>query len=115
MQRSINSLIGDNIGAGVHSAPGVTGYQINGPDGKIGVITDFILSDQSWKLIYLVVEPHDPVVGKKLLIAVRHIKRVEQHTSTVFVDVSAASVKNCTDLNKIPEHVYLEIVHPAPQ
>jgi hypothetical protein len=47
----------------------VTGYQVQGSDGAIGHIADFIVDDESWDVRYLVVDTSNWWLGKKVLVA----------------------------------------------
>ncbi|MHB1921147.1 MAG: PRC-barrel domain-containing protein [Chitinophagaceae bacterium] len=72
----------------------VTGYGIHATDGEIGHIKDYIIDDQNWRLLYLIVDTHNWFGGKKVLIAVRHIREVQWPNSKVMVDVPIAAVEN---------------------
>ena len=72
----------------------VTGYHVHATDGEIGHVKDFIMDDQTWKLVCLEVDTHNWLGGKKVLLEVRHIREVQWINSKVFVDLSVASIKN---------------------
>lgn len=72
----------------------VKGYHIHSADGEIGHVHDFITDDETWKLEYLVVDTHNWIGGKKVLIPVKHIKKVEWADSTVHLDVSNDFIKS---------------------
>ena len=72
----------------------VAGYNIQATDGEIGHVKDFILNDQNWRILYLVVDTHNWFGGKKVLVSVRHIREVEWQNSKVFVNITVASVEN---------------------
>jgi uncharacterized protein YrrD len=78
----------------LRSTKEITGYNIHAIDGEIGYIKDFIIDDQTWKLLYLVVNTHKWFGGKKVLIEVSHIRQVEWDKSKVFVNITVDSVKN---------------------
>jgi sporulation protein YlmC with PRC-barrel domain len=85
----------------------VTGYHIHAIDGDIGHVNDFILDDQTWQISYLVIDTHNWIGGKKVLVAVRHITEVQWENSKVVVDLSVDAVKNSITVDKwdyiIPE------------
>ena len=84
----------------------VKGYHIHATDGEIGHVNDFIIDDQTWKLEYLVVDTHNWLGGKKVLIATKHIQKVQWENSKVFVDVMIDVIKNSESFDE------LEFVNP---
>jgi sporulation protein YlmC with PRC-barrel domain len=72
----------------------VTGYHIHAIDGEIGHVKDFIMDDRTWQIVWLVVDTHNWIGGKKVLIPVRHIKEVQWENSKVVADETVDSVKN---------------------
>jgi hypothetical protein len=75
--------------------------------GDIGHVNDFIIDDQTWQLSYLVVDTHNWLGGKKVLVAVRHITHVQWADAKVLVDLNTDAIKNSTPVDKwdfiIPE------------
>lgn len=53
----------------LRSAREVRGYHLEGNDGAIGHVSDFIVDDESWALRYLVIETGSWWAGKKVVIA----------------------------------------------
>ncbi len=62
-------------------------------DGDIGHIHDFVIDDDNWQLLYLVVDTHNWLGGKKVLIVVHKILKVEWENSKVYVDLTISAVK----------------------
>jgi sporulation protein YlmC with PRC-barrel domain len=85
-----------NPGDDLHlrSTENVRGYHIHGTDGEIGHIKDYIIDDQTWGLQNLIVDTHNFIGGKKILIPVRHIKEIQWYNSLIFVDMTIDSIKN---------------------
>jgi sporulation protein YlmC with PRC-barrel domain len=85
----------------------VKGYHIHANDGDIGHVNDFILDDQTWQISFLLVDTHNWIGGKKVLVAVRHIKDVQWENSKVVVDITVDEIKNGSAIDKwdyiIPE------------
>jgi sporulation protein YlmC with PRC-barrel domain len=84
----------------------VTGYHLHATDGDIGHVKDFIMDDETWQVMYLVVAIHNWLGGKKVLIPVRLIEKVEWDSSKVFIDASVAFVENS------PLFDAAEYIHP---
>jgi sporulation protein YlmC with PRC-barrel domain len=61
--------------ATLRSAKEVIGYRVKGEDGGLGRVDDIILDDETWKLVYLVLDTSSILQnGKKTLIAIPWIK-----------------------------------------
>jgi sporulation protein YlmC with PRC-barrel domain len=82
--------------ADVHlrSAKEVTGYHIEGTDGAIGHVKDFMLDDESWAIQYMVIETSNWWVGKSVLIAPEWTSRISWFDRKVYVDMTREAIKN---------------------
>lgn len=61
----------------LRSTERVTGYHIHATDGEIGHVNDFIIDDQTWQITAIVVDTHNWFGGKKVVIQVAHIRKIE--------------------------------------
>ncbi|EHQ31036.1 PRC-barrel domain-containing protein [Mucilaginibacter paludis] len=77
----------------LRSTKKVTGYHVHAKDGDIGHIHDFVVDDQTWQLLYLVIDTHNWLGGKKVIIAVADILKVDWDNSKVYVDLTISAVK----------------------
>lgn len=73
----------------------ITGYHIQATDGEIGHVNDFIMDDKTWEIKFIVVDTHNWFGGKKVIIPVGLIKKIEWTDSKVFLDMSMNAVKKC--------------------
>jgi hypothetical protein len=82
--------------ADVHlrSAKEVTGYHIEGTDGALGHVKDFMLDDESWAIPYMVIETSNWWVGKSVLIAPEWTSRISWLGRKVYVDMTREAIKN---------------------
>jgi uncharacterized protein YrrD len=71
----------------------VDGYTIHATDGEIGHINDFIIDDQTWELTHLVVDTHDWIGGKKVLIEAAHVHSISFLSRLVYVDITIGAVE----------------------
>ncbi|MGA3268835.1 MAG: PRC-barrel domain-containing protein [Verrucomicrobiota bacterium] len=71
----------------------VRGYHIQGTDGEIGHVEDFIIDDVTWAIRYLVVDTKNWWPGKHVLIAPQWIERVSWEESKVFVNLEREMIK----------------------
>jgi sporulation protein YlmC with PRC-barrel domain len=72
----------------------VGGYHIEGTDGQIGHVQDFIVDDETWAIRYLVVNTSNWWLGRKVLVAPAWIERVSWPDSKVHVSMSLSTIKN---------------------
>ena len=84
----------------LRSTKKITGYHVHAKDGEIGHITDFMIDDHTWQLLYIVVDTHNWFGGKKVLIAVDHVLKVEWDNSKVYVDMTISAVKKSKLFNE---------------
>jgi len=89
---------GDNLH--LRSTHRIAGYRIHATDGEIGHVSDFILDDNSWKLIYLVVVTKNWFGGKKVLISVQDIREIRWVESEIYIDISVNAVKQSKTLDR---------------
>jgi hypothetical protein len=79
----------------LRSANEVKGYDIEATDGAIGHVADFILSDDNWAIVYLVVDTSNWLPGgRKVLIAPDWLKSVSWAKRGVNITLSVQQVKD---------------------
>jgi sporulation protein YlmC with PRC-barrel domain len=76
----------------LRSTETITGYHIHASDGEIGHVKDFIIDDQTWQVMFIVVDTTNWFGGKKVLIPISHIKKIEWTDNLVYLNVSKAAV-----------------------
>lgn len=82
----------------LRSTAKVAGYDIQATDDSIGHVEDFLFDDESWAIRYLVVDTRNWWPGgKKVLLAVRSIERIDWSGSKVYVKLTRDAVKNSPD------------------
>ena len=77
----------------LRSCTEVTGYHIQALDGEVGHVEDFIVDDDKWLVRYLVVDLNNLLPGRKVLLAVQWIDRINWSESKVHVDLESDRVK----------------------
>lgn len=70
----------------------VSGYGTNASDGEIGHVAYFIIEDKTWELVDLVVDTHDWIGGKKVLVAVAHVHSISYLNWLVYVDIKIEDI-----------------------
>lgn len=69
----------------LRSTRAVTGYQVHALDGAVGHIRDFVVDDQSWTILELVVQTARWYGAKKVGMSPTDVERVSFEQSAVFV------------------------------
>lgn len=84
----------ETIDPHLQSTRDVRDYSIATTDGEIGHVIDFLVDDETWALRYLVVDTHNWLPGKHVLIAPAWIKKVSWAEGQVCVDLSREVIKH---------------------
>ena len=96
------ALQSDQTGdAHLRGAAEVGGYQIEGNDGAIGRVDDFIVDDETWQIRYLVIDTSSWWFGKKVLVAPQWASRVSWEEGRVYVDMTRQAIKNSPEWDSI--------------
>ena len=77
----------------LRSTKELCGYHIQGSDGAIGHVEDFIVDDETWEVLYLVVNTRNWWMGKKVLIAPRWASHISWKDQVVTVEMSRETIK----------------------
>lgn len=79
----------------------ITGYHIHAIDGEIGHVNDFIIDDETWKVLYLVIDTSNFIGGEKILISVINIQEIQWLQSKVMVNMTKASINECISFDEL--------------
>lgn len=72
----------------------VAGYQIKATDGSVGHIWDFLINDANWEIEYLIIDTHNLIGGKKVLLKVDHVTEIQWEDEIVVVDMNIHLIKS---------------------
>jgi sporulation protein YlmC with PRC-barrel domain len=72
----------------------VVGYQIEALDGSIGHVEDFIISEETWQIKYLVIDTQNWWPGKKVLVSTDWIQDVRWTDRSVKVELTKDVIKS---------------------
>lgn len=78
----------------LRSSKEVLGYHIHGTDGDIGHVEDIIFDDESWHIMYFVVNTRNILPDKKVLLPLLWVKEISWAQSNVKVDLTCQSIKD---------------------
>jgi sporulation protein YlmC with PRC-barrel domain len=92
----------------LQSSKDLMGYEIEASDGKIGMVTDFVLDDADWRIRYLIVDTNEWLPGKKVLIAMDWIKLIVPEEKRVRVDLGKSEIEKAPqyDPKALPSRDY---------
>jgi len=90
---TVNSASTDHIH--LRSTRETRGFRIHAKDGEIGFVSGFIVEDESWKIIYLLVIAKSIFGDQKILISVQDIRKIKWNESKIYLDISVKAVEQC--------------------
>lgn len=77
----------------LRSAKDVTGYHIEGTDGSIGHVKDFVVDDETWEVRYLVVATTNWWPGKSVLVAPEWATRISWLDRKIYLGMTRDAIK----------------------
>jgi hypothetical protein len=84
---------GEGADAHLRSTHAVGGYHVEGSDGAIGHVCDFMMDEQSWAIRQLVIKTGHRISGKEVQILASTVDRISYDESTVFVNLTAEGIE----------------------
>jgi len=87
----------------LRSTKNVEGYHIHANDGEIGHVEDYIVDDKKWNLCFIVVDTHNWLQGRKVLVSPHWIKQIDWSEEKVYVNLSQESIKNSPEFDSTQE------------
>lgn len=91
----------------------VTRYHVQATDGQIGHVDDFVVEEETWKIRYIVVDTHDWLPGKHVLLSPSWIEQVSWEESRVRVGLSRHEVNDAPEYHRgmVIDRQYEEALH----
>ncbi|MBN2446986.1 MAG: PRC-barrel domain containing protein [Phycisphaerae bacterium] len=83
------------------SANEVFGYGLRASDGDIGHVADFLLNDEDWRILYMVVDTRNWLPGRHVLIAPMWIQNVRWDERMVHVGLSRREVEGSPEYDPV--------------
>jgi len=77
----------------IHNTRDVVGYHVQGSDGPIGYVSDFVINDESWSVSDLVVNMRNWLPGRQILIPTAHIEEVRGANRSMRISLSRKSIR----------------------
>jgi hypothetical protein len=85
----------------LRSTAKILNFRIHGADGEIGSLVDLVMDDQSWQILFLIVEIQHLPGEKKTLIAIAHIQHIDWDKAIIFLSITASAVKTSKLFNEL--------------
>jgi hypothetical protein len=77
----------------LRSAKDVTDYHVEGTDGSMGHVKDFIVDDETWTVRYLILATTDWWPGKSVLVAPQWATRISWADRSIYLDMTRDAMK----------------------
>ena len=84
----------------LRSTKEVRGYHIEGSDGEVGHVEDFIVDDETWAIRYLILNTRNWWPGKQVLVSPDWLDRVSWSEAKVFVNLSREEIKHSPEFTE---------------
>jgi len=94
--RHFDTLVPD---AHLRSATELRGYHVQGTDGGIGHIDDFVVDDETWQVRYLAIDTSNWWFGKKVLISPAWATHVSSAQKDAYFGLSRQAIKESPEWN----------------
>jgi len=78
----------------VRSTQETTEYYIQGSDGPLGHVADFLIDDEAWTIRYLALDTRNWWPGKRVLVAPSRIETIDGHNRTLHLGLSRDSIEH---------------------
>ena len=83
----------------LRSAQGVTGYRLHARDGEVGKLDDFVIEDEAWNILYLIIETGTWLSNRKVLISPQWIEKVDWPETQIYVDLKKDTIQHSPELD----------------
>jgi hypothetical protein len=78
----------------LRSTRAVISYWIHASDGHIGHVEDFLLDDDTWNIRYLIIDTKNLLPGKKVIIALDWIEKIDWAESSVHLKLKKEEIRS---------------------
>jgi len=83
----------------LRSVSEVIGYDIQASDGEMGHVADFIVNDETWIVRYIVVDTHDWLPAKEVLVSPSWAGAVAWPQRKIYMGLSREAIKNSPEFD----------------
>lgn len=83
------------------SVKNTTGFHIHARNGEIGHVDDFLISEDSWRIRYLLVDTSNWIGGRSVIVSSGAIERVDKDDGQIHVAADRDAIANAPALESI--------------
>ena len=77
----------------------ITGYKVEGIDGEVGIVANFVMDDENWTIRYIIVDTKKIIPGRKVLLALDWIEEINEAEKKIVVNVSKDRIESAPQYN----------------
>ena len=89
----------DDIDTNLRSFEEVKGYKVNASDGVYGEVSDIIIDDEDWQVVYFIIDKKDNgKSNRRIMLPIGNIKKISYKDQGFTVNLDTAG------LNRVPEY-----------
>lgn len=102
------------VGTRLRSFNAVEGYHVQATDGKLGIVSDLIVDDTDWQIVYGVVDTSNwKPWSKKVLVPVNNMDEISYIGTEVKINLSAEIIEDAPEYepNRLKEKNYEKELH----
>ena len=85
----------------LRSTKDVSDHHVQATDGEIGHVEDFIIDTKTWAIRYLIVDTHNWLPSKKVMVSPEWIDHVSWVEEKVYIDLTQKSIQECPEFTKM--------------
>jgi hypothetical protein len=78
----------------------IIGYGVEASDGPLGQVDDFVLSEDSWRVQFLVVDTSSWLLGRRVVVPPAKISKVDWTSRTARIDLTQQQIRGSAELRR---------------
>jgi hypothetical protein len=88
-------------GGQLDSVKHTNGFHIHARNGEIGHVDDFLISQDSWRIRYLLVDTSNWIGGRSVIVSAEAVERVDKPDHRLYVAADRDAIANAPELESI--------------
>ncbi|MFO7790581.1 MAG: PRC-barrel domain-containing protein [Bacteroidales bacterium] len=89
----------EDINTNLRSFNEILGYEIQTPGGKFGKLTDIIVDDEDWHIIYFIATDDTCDFDRELMVPISWISKISYKDQQIILDIDTKELKNAPEFN----------------
>jgi uncharacterized protein YrrD len=78
-----------------------SGYHIHARNGEIGHVDDFLISEDSWRIRYLLVDTSNWIGGRSVIVSSEAVEKVDKADNRLYVAADREAIANAPTLDSL--------------